>query len=96
MKEITYDLTYKWNLIHKTNKQAKYNQRCGNKEQTDSNQRGAGRDRHNRGKKRKVQAKKHQQRTHGNGQRGGLTVGVAGQGREERWRKGGTTVTEQK
>ena len=38
MKEITYDLTYKWNLIHKTNKQAKYNQRCGNKEQTDSNQ----------------------------------------------------------
>ena len=25
--EIPYDLTYKWNLINKTNKQAKYNQR---------------------------------------------------------------------
>ena len=25
--EISYDLTYKWNLINKTNKQAKYNQR---------------------------------------------------------------------
>ena len=23
----TYDLTFKWNLINKTNKQAKYNQR---------------------------------------------------------------------
>ena len=23
-----YDLTYKWNLINKTNKQAKYNQRA--------------------------------------------------------------------
>ena len=32
--------TYKWNLINKTNKQAKYNQRHWNKEQTDSNQRG--------------------------------------------------------
>ena len=36
-------LTYKWNLINKTNKQVKYNQRCGNKEHTDSNQRGEGR-----------------------------------------------------
>ena len=35
VKEIPYDLTYKWNLINKTNKQAKHNQRHGNKEQTD-------------------------------------------------------------
>ena len=27
VKDILYDLTYKWNLINKTNKQAKYNQR---------------------------------------------------------------------
>ena len=40
--QIPYDLTYKWNLINKTNKQAKYNQRHWNKEQTDSNQRGVG------------------------------------------------------
>ena len=26
-RQIPYDLTYKWNLISKTNKQAKYNQR---------------------------------------------------------------------
>ena len=26
-KEIPYDLTYKWNLINKTNWQAKYSQR---------------------------------------------------------------------
>ena len=39
-RQIPYDLTYKWNLINKTNKQAKYNQRHWNKEQTDSNQRG--------------------------------------------------------
>ena len=25
--QIPYDLTFKWNLINKTNKQAKYNQR---------------------------------------------------------------------
>ena len=37
LSEIPYDLTYKWNLITKTNKQAKYNQRHWNKEQTDSN-----------------------------------------------------------
>ena len=41
--QIPYDLTYKWNLINKTDRQAKYNQRHGNKEQTDSNQRGGGR-----------------------------------------------------
>ena len=39
-RQIPYDLTYKWNLNNKTNKQAKYNQRHWNKEQTDSNQRG--------------------------------------------------------
>ena len=38
--QIPYDLTYKWNLTNKTNKQAKYNQRHWNKKQTDSNQRG--------------------------------------------------------
>ena len=26
-RQISYDLTYKWNLINKTNKQAKYSQR---------------------------------------------------------------------
>ena len=41
-RQIPYDLTFKWNLINKTNKQAKYNQRHWNKEQTDSNQRGGG------------------------------------------------------
>ena len=41
--QIPYDLTCKWNLINKTNKQAKYNQRHWNKEQTDSNQKGGGR-----------------------------------------------------
>ena len=35
-----YDLTYKCNLINKTNKGEKYNQRHGNKEQTDSDHRG--------------------------------------------------------
>ena len=37
VKQIPYDLTYKWNLINKTNQLAKYNQRHGNMEQTDSN-----------------------------------------------------------
>ena len=41
--QIPYDLTYKWHLINKTNKQAKYNHRHWNKEQTDSNQGGGGR-----------------------------------------------------
>ena len=40
--QIPYDLTHKWNLINKTNNWAKYNQRYGNKEQTDSDQRGEG------------------------------------------------------
>ena len=44
LSEVPYDLTYKWNLINKTNKQAKCNQRHWNKEQTDSNQRGGGRE----------------------------------------------------
>ena len=30
--QLPYDLTYKWNLINKTNKQAKYNQRHWHKE----------------------------------------------------------------
>ena len=38
-EQIPYDLTFNWNIINKTNKQAKYNQRHGNKEQIDSNQR---------------------------------------------------------
>ena len=44
-RQIPYDLIYKWNLINnnKKKKQAKYNQRCWNKEQTDSNQKGGGR-----------------------------------------------------
>ena len=41
-RQISYDLTYKWNLINKTNYQAKYNQRHLNKEQADSNKRGRG------------------------------------------------------
>ena len=41
-RQIPYDLTYKWNLIIKTNKQAKYNQRHWNWEQPDSDQRGEG------------------------------------------------------
>ena len=31
--QIPYDLTYKWNLINKTNKQSKYNQKHWSKEQ---------------------------------------------------------------
>ena len=42
-RQIPYDPTYKWNLINKTNTWAKQNQRHGNKEQTDSNQRGGAR-----------------------------------------------------
>ena len=38
-RQIPYDLTYKWDLINKTNKQAIFIQRHGNKEQTDINQR---------------------------------------------------------
>ena len=39
-RQISHDCIYNWNLINKTNKQAKYNQTHWNKEQTDSNQRG--------------------------------------------------------
>ena len=42
-RQILYDLTCKWNLINKTNKQVKYNQRHWNKEQTYSSQREGGR-----------------------------------------------------
>ena len=35
-------ISYKWNLINKTNKQPKYKQKPWIKEQTDSNQRGEG------------------------------------------------------
>ena len=53
-RQIPYDLTYKWNLIKKTNKQAKQNQRHGNKEKADSDQKGGGREEgDNRGKKKK-------------------------------------------
>ena len=41
--QLPYDLTYKVNIINKTNKEAKYNQSHWNKEQTDSDQRGGGR-----------------------------------------------------
>ena len=41
-RQIPDDLTYKWNLINKTNKQAKYNQEHWIQEQTDSNLRGKG------------------------------------------------------
>ena len=36
-RQIPYDLTFKWNLINTTNKQAKYNQRHWHEEQSDSN-----------------------------------------------------------
>ena len=42
-RQIPYNPTYEWNLINKTKKHAKYNQRHWNKEQTDNNQRGGGR-----------------------------------------------------
>ena len=41
--QIPYDLTFNWNLINETNKQAKYNLRHWNSEQSDSDQRGKGR-----------------------------------------------------
>ena len=37
-RQIPYDLTFNRNLINKTNKQAKYNQRHWNREQADSDQ----------------------------------------------------------
>ena len=33
-RQIPYDLTFKWSLINKANKQAKYNQRHGNNKLT--------------------------------------------------------------
>ena len=39
-RQIPYDLTFNRNLINKTNMLSKYNQRCWNREQTESNQRG--------------------------------------------------------
>ena len=42
--QIPYDLTFNRNLINKTNKQAKYNQRYWNWEQADSDQREEGRE----------------------------------------------------
>ena len=70
-RQIPYDLTSKWNLINKTSKQAKYNQRHWNKEQTDSNQRG---EEDNGGKK----GKGHQRtciKDHGQSQSGGWDQG---------------------
>ena len=43
-RQIPYDLTFNWNLINKTNKQAEYSQRHWNWEQADSDQRGEGRE----------------------------------------------------
>ena len=43
-RQIPYDLTFNRNLINKTNKQAKYNQGHWNWKQTDSDQRGEGRE----------------------------------------------------
>ena len=41
--QIPYDLTYKWKLVNKTNKQAKHSQRHWNYKLTDSNHREGGR-----------------------------------------------------
>ena len=43
-RQMAYDFTCKWNLVNKTNKQAKYNQIHWNKEHTDRNQREVGGD----------------------------------------------------
>ena len=53
-RQVPYDLTYKWNLINKTNKQAKYNQRRGNKKLTVTSG-----EEDNGGKKGKGQVKEH-------------------------------------
>ena len=55
--QVPYDLTYKWNLINKTNKQTKYNQRHWNKEQMDSNQSRGGREL--KGERREMVVKEH-------------------------------------
>ena len=92
-RQTPHDLTNKWNLINKTNKQAKYNQRHWNKEQTESKQRGVG-----RGMTRKRMErvfKEHVKRKHGQSQSGeGLRV----RGGDEGGSGGGemeTTVHEQ-
>ena len=94
-RQIPYDLTYKWNLINKTEKQAKYDQRHWNKEQTDSNQRVEGKgimgERRGRGKQRNMN-----RGLMGTDKRAGgeaLNVRVGGVGL--RWAMG-TTVTEYK
>ena len=72
-RQIPYNLTYKWNLINKTNKQEKYNQKHWNKEQTDSNQSRGGKGiiRENRGRDNRGRSiKEHVQMTHGQSQRG--------------------------
>ena len=43
-RQIPHDLTFNRNLINKTNKQAKYNQRHWNWEKADSDQSGEGRE----------------------------------------------------
>ena len=40
MGQIPYDLTFKWNISNRRKKQTKYNQKLGNKEQTDRDQHG--------------------------------------------------------
>ena len=67
-RQITYDLTYKWILINKSNKQTKYNWRHWNKEQTDSNQRRGRRGITGENKGRTI--KEHVERTHGQSPRG--------------------------
>ena len=72
-RQIPYDLTYNWKLIHKTNKQAKQNQRHGNKEQTDSNQRDGGEGqwgKEGEGSSRNMY-KGHMEKAHGGGFKGG-------------------------
>ena len=71
--KIPYYLTYKWNLINKTNKQAKYNQRHWNKEQFDSNPRGGVREtiRDNGGWPSRSMHKGHMDKAKGGGFKGG-------------------------
>ena len=93
-QKLPYDLTYKWNLMNKTSKQTKQNQRHRNKEQTDSDKRGGGVDKG--GKKGKGKGKEHEQRIHVCGQHRGFTVGAGGDGAgKSNEKKGRTMVTEQ-
>ena len=80
--QIPYDLTFKWNLTNKTNKETEYNQRHWNKEQTDSDQRGWG------GGLRKRQVKEPAYSNNGHGQWSGVDCrGVWGRGEQQgkRW-----------